>query len=68
MCIIIIGLGGLEDSSKLICGLDSEFDGGLGCGIGSFGIFKVFDQFKDCVDIGILVESGTEGNVFLSIW
>ena len=60
LCMVIIGLGGLEDSSKLICGLDSEFGGGSGCGVGSFGIFGVSGQFKDCGDAGIHAEGGTE--------
>ena len=60
LCMVIIGLGGLEDSSKLICGLDSEFGRGSGCGVASFGIFGVSGQSKDCGDAGIHAEGGTE--------
>ena len=61
MCVVIIGRDGLEDSGKLICGLDSEFGGGSGCGISSFGISGVSGRFKDCGDAGIPTEGGTEG-------
>ena len=60
-CIVIIGWDGLEYLDKLICGLDSEFGHGSGCGIGSFGIPGVSDRFKDCGDAGIPAEGGTEG-------
>ena len=71
-CTVIIGfglegssklIGGLEDSGKLTCGLDSEFSGGSGCGICGFRIFGVSGRYKDYGDASIPMDGGTEGRV-----